>query len=58
MDRGENCIMMNFIVCIFHIILLGLLIKEDEVGRTCGTHGEGRSFYRVLVGRPEGKRLL
>jgi hypothetical protein len=28
------------------------------VGRTCGTHGEGRGAYRVLVGRPEGKRLL
>jgi hypothetical protein len=28
------------------------------VGRTCGTHGEGRGVYRVLVGRPEGKRQL
>jgi hypothetical protein len=28
------------------------------VGWTCGTHGEGRGFYRVLVGRPEGKRPL
>jgi hypothetical protein len=31
---------------------------EDEVGRTCGTHGERRGVYRVLVGRSEGKRLL
>jgi hypothetical protein len=28
------------------------------VGRTCGTHGGGDSIYRVLVGRPEGKRPL
>jgi hypothetical protein len=28
------------------------------VGGTCGTHGEGRGVYRVLVGRPEGKRSL
>jgi hypothetical protein len=28
------------------------------VGGTCGTHGEGRGVYRVLVGRPEGKRTL
>jgi hypothetical protein len=28
------------------------------VGGTCGTHGGGRGVYRVLVGRPEGKRLL
>jgi hypothetical protein len=26
------------------------------VGRTCGIHGKG--VYRVLVGRPEGKRPL
>jgi hypothetical protein len=24
----------------------------------CGKHGEGRGVYRVLVGRPEGKRPL
>jgi hypothetical protein len=28
------------------------------VGGTCGTHGEERGVYRVLVGRPEGKRPL
>jgi hypothetical protein len=33
-------------------------MKEVEVGWTCGTHGEGRGVYRVLVGRPEGKRPL
>jgi hypothetical protein len=31
-------------------------MKEDEVGGTCGTHGRG--VYRVLDGRPEGKRPL
>jgi hypothetical protein len=34
------------------------LIKENEVGGTCGTYGEGRGVYRVLVGRPAGKRPL
>jgi hypothetical protein len=28
------------------------------VGGTCGTAGEGRDVYRVLVGRPKGKRPL
>jgi hypothetical protein len=32
--------------------------EEDEVGGTCGTHGDGRGVYRVLVGRTEGKRPL
>jgi transposase len=28
------------------------------VGWTYGTHGEGKIVYRVLIGRPEGKRPL
>jgi hypothetical protein len=28
------------------------------VGGTCGTHGDGRGVYRVLGGRPKGKRPL
>jgi hypothetical protein len=28
------------------------------VGGTCGSHGEGRSVYRLLVGRPQGRRPL
>jgi hypothetical protein len=26
--------------------------------RACSTHGEGSGVYRVLVGKPEGKRPL
>jgi hypothetical protein len=28
------------------------------MGRACSTHGERRNAYRVLIGNPEGKRLL
>ena len=28
------------------------------MGRTCGTYGERRGAYRVLVVKPEGRRLL
>jgi hypothetical protein len=28
------------------------------MGRTCSTHGEKRNVYRILVGKPEGKRPL
>jgi hypothetical protein len=42
MDRGENCIMMNFTACILHLILLGWLNQEDEVCGTCDTHGGGQ----------------
>ena len=28
------------------------------MGWACGTYGEERGVYRVLVGKPEGRRLL
>jgi hypothetical protein len=29
-----------------------------EMDRACSTTGEKRNVYRLLVGKPEGKRLL
>jgi hypothetical protein len=31
---------------------------EDEMGGSCSTNGEKRNAYRLLVGKPEGKRPL
>jgi hypothetical protein len=28
------------------------------MGRACSTHGEKTNAYRILVGKPEGKRPL
>jgi hypothetical protein len=28
------------------------------MGRACSTNGEKRSAYKILVGKPEGKRTL
>jgi hypothetical protein len=28
------------------------------MGRTCSTYGKKRNVYKVLVGKPEGKRPL
>jgi hypothetical protein len=33
-------------------------IEKNELGGACSTFGEGRGMYRVLVGKPEGKRPL
>jgi hypothetical protein len=33
-------------------------VKEDEMGRACRTNGEKRNAYRILVGKPDGKRPL
>jgi hypothetical protein len=31
---------------------------EDDMGRACSTNEENRDAYRILLGKPEGKRLL
>jgi hypothetical protein len=33
-------------------------VKEDGMGRACSTSGEKKNSYRILVGKPEGKRPL
>jgi hypothetical protein len=31
---------------------------EDEMGRACSTNGAKKNAYRILVGKPEGRRPL
>jgi hypothetical protein len=38
--------------------VLNYNVEEDEVGRTCGTNGEKRNVYMLLVGKTEGNRPL
>jgi hypothetical protein len=33
-------------------------IEKNEMGEACRTYGDRRGVYRVLVGKPEGKRPL
>jgi hypothetical protein len=33
-------------------------VKEDEMGGAWSTNVQKRNAYRILVGKPEGKRLL
>jgi hypothetical protein len=33
-------------------------MKKTEMGRTCSTNGESSCSYRVLVGKPEGRRTF
>jgi len=31
---------------------------EHETDITCDTNGENKNIYKILVGKPDGKRLL
>jgi hypothetical protein len=53
----ENCTMRSFIIVLFTKCNQNHLVM-DEMSRACSTHGEKRNAYRVLVGKPEGKRPL
>jgi hypothetical protein len=33
-------------------------MEKNEVGGACSTYGESIGVYRVLVGKPEGNKLL
>jgi hypothetical protein len=44
--------------CTHHQILFGLSNKSNEMGRACSTYGGKRGAYKILVGRPEGRRSL
>ena len=37
---------------------LGHKIEKNEIGWACSTYGGEKRLYRVLVGKPEGKRPL
>jgi len=37
---------------------VGDQIKEDKMVGACGMYGREKNVYRVLVGKPEGKRTL
>jgi hypothetical protein len=40
------------------ILYFSVIFREDEMGRACSTNGGKRNAYRILVGKPEGKRPL
>jgi len=39
-------------------IVLVIKNEQNEMGWECGTYGGGQEVYRVLVGKPDGKRPL
>jgi hypothetical protein len=45
-------------ICTAHQILWSDEIEKNELGGACSAYGDGRGVYRVLVGKPEGKRPL
>jgi hypothetical protein len=57
-DRRENYIMMNFIACILHRILLGWLNQGGGGSGRDMLHAWGRGVQSVLVGSTEDKRPL
>jgi hypothetical protein len=53
----KNCIM-SFVIGTLTKFYVGDKLKENEMGRACGTCGRERERYMVLVGKPGGKGHL
>jgi len=43
-------------ICTARPIIFGDQIEKNDLGGACSTYGERRCVYRVLVGKPGGKR--
>jgi hypothetical protein len=48
----------NFVCTVGFHYCAGDKIEKNEMGGACSAVGEGRGVYRVLVGKPVGKRPL
>jgi hypothetical protein len=56
MKDREDCILKNFIRFFFSECKQNDQVKEDEMGRAQSMLWEMMNAYRILVGKPEGKR--
>jgi hypothetical protein len=56
-EGAENCILRRCRICTLCEVLLELSRRMRWVGHAAQT-GEKRNVYRLLVGKPEGKRPL
>jgi len=54
----ENYTMGNFIICIIRHTFWGDKLKENEVGKSCSTHGRHEECTEILVGRTKWIRAL
>ena len=54
LSRTVTCTRPSLMSSIAVIIIRGGQIKKNEIDRSCWTHGGGA--YKVLVGKPEGRR--
>ena len=56
--RKQHNEKLNCFVLLIKYYNSGDQIKKDEMGWACGTYGDRRGAYRVLVGKPECKNHL
>jgi hypothetical protein len=50
--KKKKCIMKTFVTCTLR------QVKEDEMSRACSINGVWTNAYRILVGKPEGRRRV
>jgi hypothetical protein len=48
--------MKNSTICISHPVSFGDKIEKNVIGGACSTCGDGQGLFKVLMGKPKGKR--
>ena len=58
MESGEDSTMRNFIVCTVHLIVRVIKSRRLRWAGHVARMEEGRSAFKILTGKPTGKRPL
>ena len=58
MGSGEGFTMRNFIVCTVHLIIKVIKSRRLRWTSHVARMEEGRSYFKILTGKPTGKRPL
>ena len=55
--QSQSFVQMSLLAVLLTQYCSGDQTEKSEIGGACSMYGERRGLYRVLAGKPEGKRL-
>jgi hypothetical protein len=56
LEAGENSIMRSFVICTPSVIIRMIKSRRMRWARHVAGMGEMRYLYKILIGKPEGRR--
>jgi hypothetical protein len=57
-EAGEDCAMRSFITCMVDENVVRVFVTRQIRWGSCSMYGKVRNVFKVLIAKPEGKRLM